>query len=90
MKRLDEMGMGYIELINDKYQLKNPIFITEEEHKVRKARKDSVGYTRVTSNAVSGYSMCTHYSEYDWFRNSLVKQIEALGLSADDFRIELE
>lgn len=90
MKRLDEMGMEYIDLINAKYQLKNPIFITEMEHEVRKARKDSVIYTRVTSKAVFGYSMCTHYSEYDWLRNSFVKQIEALGLSTDDFKIELE
>lgn len=90
MRRLDEMGMEYINLVNGGKYSKNPIFITEEDHKARKARKESVTYTRVISKSVSGYSMCTHYAEYDWLKNSLMKQLTALGLSAEDFYIILE
>lgn len=90
MKRLDEMGMKYIHLVNAANISKNPIFITVEEHNARKARKESVTYTKVTSKAVSGYSMCTHYSEYDWLKNSFLKQINALELSEADFIIVCE
>lgn len=89
MKRIDEMGMEYINTVNEGSTSKNPIFITEEEHAARKARKESVSYTKISSGAVSGYSMCTHYSEYDWLKNSLVKQITALGCTVDDFDVVL-
>ena len=87
MKRLDEMGMEYIHLVNEAYPSKNPIFITEEEHKCRKMRKESVAYTKIISKKLTGYSMCTHYSEYDWLKNSLVKQLRVLGLSLENFKI---
>ncbi len=90
MSRIDEMGMAYIERVNGDGNMKNPIFITQEEHQARKERKESVTYTTVTSQAVSGYSMCTHYSEYDWLKNSLTKQLKALGLSQEDFYLEFE
>ena len=84
------MGMAYVNLVNAHNTSKNPIFITEEEHNARKARKESVTYTKVISKSVNGYSMCTHYAEYDWFKNSFMKQITALGLSKDDFVIIFE
>lgn len=91
MARIDEMGTTYIETVNNAYKdLKNPIFITQEEHQRRKERKESVTYTAVASKAGEGYSMCTHYSEYDWIKNSLVKQLRALGLELKDFRLEFE
>ena len=90
MRRLDDMGMAYVNLVNAHNTSKNPIFITEEEHNARKARKESVTYTKVISKSVNGYSMCTHYAEYDWFKNSFMKQITALGLSKDDFVIIFE
>ena len=88
MNRIDEMGMEYIRRVNGDGNMKNPIFITQEEHQARKERKESVTYTAVTSQAVSGYSMCTHYSEYDWLKNSLAKQLKALGLAQEDFYLE--
>ena len=93
MKRIDESGMEYIQRVNGYHGEKatvNPIFITVEEHNERKARKESVSYTVVTSKAVSGYSMCTHYSEYDWLKNSLIKQLKALGLPVEKFYLVLE
>ena len=90
MKRLDEMGMAYIEIVNTKNRMTNPIFITTEEHNVRKAKKMSVNYKAVTSKAVCGYSMCVHYSEYNWLKNSFIKQINALELPIENFYIELE
>lgn len=93
MKRIDESGMEYIHRVNGYHGEKvmaNPIFITVQEHNERKARKESVSYTVVTSKAVSGYSMCTHYSEYDWLKNSLMKQLKALGLPVEKFYLILE
>lgn len=90
MKRLDEMGMAYIDLVNSGNTSANPIFITEEEHRARKAQKSNVSYTKVTSEKTPGYSMCTHYSEYDWLKNSFAKQISALGLKQSDLIITLE
>lgn len=88
MSRIDEMGTAYIRQVNGDGNVKNPIFITQEEHRARKERKDSVSYTAVSSQAASGYSMCTHYSEYDWLKNSLAKQLKALGLDQEDFYLE--
>lgn len=90
MKRLDEMGMRYIEVVNSSVKGKNPIFITEEEHRERKARKDSISYKAVTSTEVTGYSFCAHYSEFDWLNSSLRKQLTALGVVMDDIYVELE
>lgn len=90
MKRLDELGIRYIEDVNSCWTGKNPIFITEEEHKERKARKESVTYKTVTSTAVKGYSICVHYSEYDWLKNSLMKQLIALKVSINNFYIVLD
>lgn len=91
MARIDETGTKYIETVNNAYpNTKNPIFITQEEHQRRKERKESVTYTAATSKAGKGYSMCTHYSEYDWINNSLVKQLRALGLDLKDFRLEFQ
>lgn len=91
MDRIDEMGMSYIETVNRvNKDLKNPIFITREEHQKRKERKESVTYKAVTSKAGEGYSMCVHYSEFDWLKNSLVKQLHALGLQLKNFRLKFE
>lgn len=90
MKRLDEMGMDYIRLVNESNTGKNPIFITAQEHQERKNRHENVSYKAVVSQAVQGYSMCTHYSEYDWLKNSLKKQLDALGWKPECFKLELE
>ena len=90
MSRINESGQEYIDTINSAETGKNPIFITAEEYEERKANKASVTYKAVTSKTVSGYCMCTHYSEYDWLKNSLMKQIKALRLPIDKFYLELE
>lgn len=90
MSRINESGENYINIINSAETSKNPIFITAEEYEERKANKASVTYKAVTSKTVSGYCMCTHYSEYDWLKNSLMKQIKALRLPIDKFYLELE
>ena len=90
MSRINESGEKYINIINSAETGKNPIFITAEEYEERKANKASVTYKAVTSKTVSGYCMCTHYSEYDWLKNSLMKQIKALRLPIDKFYLELE
>ena len=90
MSRINDSGQEYIDTINSAETGKNPIFITAEEYEERKANKASVTYKAVTSKTVSGYCMCTHYSEYDWLKNSLMKQIKALRLPIDKFYLELE
>ena len=90
MSRLDELGQEYIDIVNNNIELKNPIFITKKVHEERKARKERVSYKHISSSGVSGYSICTNYSEYDWLSNSLIKQLKALGLSTDRFYLELE
>ena len=42
MSRIDEMGMAYIERVNGDGNMKNPIFITQEEHQARKVTIRSV------------------------------------------------
>lgn len=90
-KIIDEMGMSYIELVNSYEKGKNPIFITTEEYKEKKAKnKSAVQYAELQSVKVRGYSMNTKYGSYDCIRNSLRKQLQALGWNEEDFYLEFE
>jgi len=90
MQRIDAMEMEYVNLVNSCETGKNPIFITEEDHLARKSRKENTRYKIVTSTAINGYCIFVNYSEYDWLKISLVKQLNALKLSTNDFYLQLE
>lgn len=89
LKRLEEQGMKYIETVNASYESKNPLFIPVEEHRDRKSLKSNVQYMEIDAPAGKGYSFNTHYSEYNWLRDSLMKQLRAMGVSPEDLTLLL-
>lgn len=88
---LEQRGEEYIQLVNSRNEgIKNPPFITAEEHKVRESRGDSVKYRQLDVKGLEGYSMCRHYGQYDWIANVLRKRMQELGLPLDQFVFEYE
>ena len=81
--------MKYIETVNASYESKNPLFIPVEEHRERKRQKSNVQYMEIDAPAGKGYSFNTHYSEYNWLKDSLMKQLRALGVPAEDLTLIL-
>lgn len=87
-KRIDEMGINYIETVNghkDYINSTNPPFLPTEEAKGKK-----LNYKALTSSAAAGYSMNANYSYFNWIKDVLSKHIEALGLPKDKFYLEFE
>lgn len=82
-------GYDYISLVLKKYAgLKNPPFITAEEHQLRIARKDSVKYRQLEVPGLESWSMCAHYGQYNWFADVLRKRIQDLGFSLEMFSLK--
>ena len=82
-------GYDYISLVLKKYPgLKNPPFITAQEHQVRIARKDSVKYRQLEVPGLESWSMCAHYGQYNWFGDVLRKRILDLGFSLEMFSFQ--
>ena len=82
-------GYDYISLVLKKYTgLKNPPFITAQEHQVRIARKDSVKYRQLEVPGLESWSMCAHYGQYNWFGDVLRKRILDLDFSLEMFSFQ--
>lgn len=89
MRILEKEGEAYIHFVNGKNPgIKNPPFITREDHKARKARNDSVRYRELELSGLEGYSMNRHYGQYGWIDQVLKKRIQERGLSLNDFSFE--
>lgn len=88
---LKEKGEEYIHFVNGKNSgTKNPPFITVAEHERRKEEKHPVTYRRLELPGLEGYSMCRHYSQYDWVSTVLRKRILELGMPLDAFSFAYE
>lgn len=88
---LKERGEEYIHFVNGKNPAsKNPPFITVAEHERRKAEKHPVTYRRLELPGLEGYSMCRHYSQYDWVSIVLRKRIRELDIPLSAFSFEYE
>ncbi|MCI9306441.1 MAG: hypothetical protein HFI28_08190 [Lachnospiraceae bacterium] len=89
MNILAERGEEYIHFVNGKNPgVKNPPFITKEDHDVRKARNDSVTYRQLELSGLNGYSMNRHYGQYGWIDQVLKRRMQELGLPLDAFSFE--
>lgn len=88
-KILEERGGEYIRFVNEKNSgIKNPPFITKEEHEIRKARNDAVAYRQLDIPGLEGYSMCRHYGQYGWIDQVLKRRMQELGLPLEAFSFE--
>ena len=84
-RRIDEMGIEYIEKVNRRYSgSSNPPFLPTEE-----ADKKSLSYKALTSSKAAGYSINTNFSEYNFIKE-LQRYIEALVLPAGELYLEFK
>ncbi len=89
MKILKEKGEEYIHFVNGKNsEVKNPPFITKEDHEARKAGNNPVTYRQIELPGLSGYSMNRHYGQYGWVDQVLRRRMMELGLPLDAFFFE--
>ena len=89
MKILEERGEDYIHFVNgENVKMKNPPFITTQEHQRRKAQNSPITYRSLELPGLEGYSMCRHYGQYGWVSDVLCKRIRELGMPQKAFSFE--